>query len=173
MGSTNNLADDAITWEESLLWLRTITDMEIWLKGISTAEDVELAAASPANVTGIIISNHGGRQLESALPTLDSLPECVEAVKRSGKDIQVWLDGGIRKGSDIFKSLALGANGVLIGRAPLWGLAVGGEEGVTKSLDILKAEFRHTMALAGCRRLGDIKPSSLSRLDNSGFFAKL
>lgn len=164
--------DDSITWEE-LLWLRSKTKMEIWLKGVSTAEDVELAIQSPANVTGIIVSNHGGRQLESALPTLDSLSECVKAAKTRNKDFQVWLDGGIRKGSDIFKAIALGADGVMIGRVPLWGLAVGGEEGVLKALNILKAEFQHTMALAGCRTLDDIKPSSLARRTEGDFFARL
>lgn len=147
--------------------------MEIWLKGVSTAEDVELAVQSPANVSGIIVSNHGGRQLESALPTLDALPECVEVARRSNKNIEIWLDGGIRKGSDIFKALALGASGVMIGRIPLWGLAVGGEEGVSKAISILKEEFQHTMALAGCQNLEDIGMSNLAKLNQGRWYSKL
>ncbi|KAF9880495.1 (S)-2-hydroxy-acid oxidase [Colletotrichum karsti] len=168
-----NVNDDSITWEETLLWLRSITKLEIWLKGVTTAEDVALAIKSPANISGIIVSNHGGRQLESALSTLDSLPECVEAAKAADRHIQVWLDGGIRKGSDIFKALALGADGVMIGRVPLWGLTVGGEAGVSKALNILKSEFQHTMALAGCRDLKDITLSSLSKRVEGGFYARL
>lgn len=173
--STDRAIDDSMTWEQSLLWLRSITKMDIWLKGVTTAEDVKLAVESPAGITGIIVSNHGGRQLESALSTLDCLPECVEAATTGakGRRIQVWLDGGIRKGSDIFKALALGADGVLIGRVPLWGLAVGGEAGVLKALEILEAEFQHTMALAGCRSLADIKASSLARRDEGGFYSRL
>ncbi|KAL3458230.1 FMN-dependent dehydrogenase [Aspergillus heterothallicus] len=172
--SSGSEPDDALTWENSLLWLRSITNMDIWLKGVSTAEDVELAASSPAKVTGIVVSNHGGRQLESALPTLDSLPECVRAARQSSKyRMQVWVDGGIRRGSDIFKAIALGADGVMIGRIPLWGLAVGGEDGVAKALSILRAEFEHTMALAGCRTLADIQSSSLARRDTQGFYARL
>ncbi|KAI1384985.1 FMN-dependent alpha-hydroxy acid dehydrogenase [Hypoxylon trugodes] len=169
----SNINDDSITWDEALPWLRSITNMEIWLKGISTAEDVRLAAQSPANVAGIVVSNHGGRQLESAMATLDSLPECVQAAKSGNRPLQVWVDGGIKKGSDIFKALALGADGVMIGRIPLWGLAIAGEQGVSKALEILKAEFQHTMALAGCKTLSDITPSSLARVTEGGFYAKL
>lgn len=143
--------------------------MEIWLKGITTAEDVKLALESPAQISGILVSNHGGRQIESALATLDSLPECVEAARdpQTGqKRCQVWLDGGIKKGSDIFKAISLGADGVFIGRIPLWGLAVDGEKGVSKALNILKAEFQHTMALAGCKSLADINTSYLARVTN-------
>ncbi|KAJ5313191.1 CAZyme family GT1 [Penicillium atrosanguineum] len=168
-----NTTDDNITWDETLLWLRSLTKMEIWLKGISTAEDVELAVQSSANITGVIVSNHGGRQLDSALSTLDSLSECVKAAKSKDKSFQVWFDGGIRKGCDIFKALALGADGVMIGRAVLWGLTVGGEEGVFKALSILRAEFELTMALSGCRTLSDIKSSNLARKAEGGFFTRL
>lgn len=150
--------------------------MEIWLKGVTTAEDVKLAIESPARVSGILVSNHGGRQLESALSTLESLPECVEAARcpeTGQKRCQIWLDGGIKKGSDIFKAIALGADGVFIGRIPLWGLAVDGEKGVSKALDILKAEFQHTMALAGCRTLADITKSRLVRVTLDGIPCKL
>lgn len=147
--------------------------MEIWLKGVSTAEDVALAIKSPARVSGIIVSNHGGRQLESAIPTLESLREVVAAARGHSRNIQVWLDGGIRKGSDIFKALALGADGVMIGRIPLWGLAAGGEDGVLRTLNILKAEFQHTMALAGCQTLSDITSSALSRTIEGRIYAKL
>lgn len=89
------------------------------------------------------------------------------------KPVQIWLDGGISKGSDIFKALALGADGVMIGRIALWGLAVDGEDGVSRALTILKNEFRHTMALAGCRSLADIHQSQLARLRLDGTYAKL
>lgn len=150
--------------------------MEIWLKGITTAEDVQLAINSTAHVSGIIVSNHGGRQLESALATLDSLPECVESATSpvtGKKKCQIWIDSAISKGSDIFKALALGADGVFIGRIPLWGLAVDGESGVSRALTILKNEFQHTMALAGCRSLADIKKSHLARRRSDGAYAKL
>jgi (S)-2-hydroxy-acid oxidase len=150
--------------------------MEIWLKGILTAEDVRLAASSAARVSGIIVSNHGGRQLNSAMATIDALEDCIQAAKDSagaGQQMQVWIDSGIRSGADIFKAVALGANGVLIGRIPLWALAVGGEAGVDKALSILKKEFTDVMGLAGCRSISEITTDHLARRTGNGFYVKL
>src|SRR6266566_2878261 len=107
-----------LTWD-SLAWLRSITSLPIILKGILTAEDAQLAVEH--GVDGMVVSNHGGRQLDTAIPSIEALPEIVEAV--AGR-CEIYLDGGIRRGTDILKALALGARAVLIGRPVLWGLAV-------------------------------------------------
>jgi (S)-2-hydroxy-acid oxidase len=110
---------DSHSWAEDIPWLRNRTKMEIWIKGVLTAEDVLLAREYGCD--GVIISNHGGRQLDETPATIDVLPECVKAA--DGK-IRVHIDGGIRTGSDIFKAIALGAECCWIGRPPIWGLAV-------------------------------------------------
>lgn len=132
-----------LTWE-SLSWLRSITSLPILLKGILTAEDALLAVEHGIN--GIVVSNHGGRQLDTAIPSIEALPEIVEAV--AGR-CEVYVDGGIRRGTDILKALALGARAVLVGRPVLWGLAVNGAEGVFHVLEILRKELELAMALAG------------------------
>lgn len=109
---------DSHSWDE-IAWLRSVTKMEIWIKGVLTAEDVEMAIESGCD--GVIVSNHGGRQLDDVVPTIDALPECVKAAQ--GR-IRVHVDGGIRSGADIFKALALGAECCWVGRPMLWGLAV-------------------------------------------------
>ena len=109
------------TWE-TLDWLRSITSLPILLKGILTAEDALLAAER--GVDGLVVSNHGGRQLDSAIASIDALPEVVEAV---GDRCEVYVDGGIRRGTDVLKALALGARAVLLGRSILWGLAINGQ----------------------------------------------
>lgn len=139
-----------LTWE-SLSWLRSITSLPILVKGILTAEDAVLAVEH--GVTGIIVSNHGGRQLDTALASIDALPEIVEAV--TGR-CEVYLDGGIRRGTDILKALALGARVVLVGRPILWGLAVNGAQGVFQVLEILRKELELSMALAGRPTLDSI-----------------
>ena len=111
--------DDALEWAEVIPWLRAHTKMEIWLKGITSPEDVEKAVSF--GVDGIIISNHGGRQLDGMPATIDALRQCAPIAK--GR-IQISMDGGIRRGSDIFKALALGAQFCFVGRIPIWGLAV-------------------------------------------------
>ena len=111
--------DDSHSWDWEIPWLRSITKMEIWIKGVLTAEDTELALKHGCD--GIIVSNHGGRQLDGVLATLDALPECVEAAQ--GR-IRVHVDGGFRSGTDIFKALALGAECCWVGRPAIWGLAV-------------------------------------------------
>ena len=111
--------DDSHSWARDIPWLRQRTNMQIWIKGVLTAEDTELAVRHGCD--GIIVSNHGGRQLDGVMATLDALPECVDAAK--GR-IAVHVDGGFRSGTDIFKALALGADCCWVGRPAIWGLAV-------------------------------------------------
>jgi len=125
----------------------------IVLKGILTAEDARLAVEHGASA--VVVSNHGGRQLDGVVATLDALPEVADAV--AGR-IEVWCDGGVRSGLDVLKAIALGARLVLVGRPFLWGLAVGGEDGVVRVLEHLRDEIDHALALAGCR-----SPAELTR----------
>ncbi len=145
--------DASLTWK-SLAWLRSLTSLPIVLKGILTAEDAVLAVQH--GVDGIIVSNHGGRQLDRVSPSIEALPEVVQAVDGA---CEVYLDGGIRRGTDILKALALGARAVLVGRPILWGLAVNGAEGVRHVLEILRAELELAMALAGRPTLDSIDRS--------------
>ncbi len=140
----------SLTWDD-VDWLRSLTSLPILLKGILTAEDALLALEH--RVAGIIVSNHGGRQLDSAIPTIEALPEIAEAL--AGR-CEVYLDGGIRRGTDVLKALALGARAVLVGRPILWGLAARGPEGVYEVLELLREELDLAMRLAGCPRLQDI-----------------
>jgi 4-hydroxymandelate oxidase len=143
----HHLLDPSVTWE-ALDWLRSITSLPILLKGILNADDAEHAIE--AGMGGVIVSNHGGRQLDGTLATIDALPEIAERV---GGRIPLLLDGGVRRGTDVLKALALGARAVLIGRPYLWGLAAAGEAGVSRVLEILRAELELAMALAGCPTL--------------------
>jgi isopentenyl diphosphate isomerase/L-lactate dehydrogenase-like FMN-dependent dehydrogenase len=136
--------DPTITWRD-LEWLRSVSPLPLVLKGILTAEDALLAVEHGAE--GVIVSNHGGRQLDGVPATLDVLPEVVEAV---GGRVEVFLDGGIRRGVDVLKALALGARAAMSGRAVLWGLAVGGEEGVRQVLALLRSELELGLTLLGC-----------------------
>ncbi|MEA5533538.1 alpha-hydroxy acid oxidase [Crocosphaera sp. XPORK-15E] len=147
--------DPSITWKD-LEWLQSITNLPIVLKGILRADDAILAVKN--GVKGIIISNHGGRQLDGVIASLDALPNIVNAV---GDKIDILMDGGIRRGTDIFKALALGAKAVLIGRPILWGLAVNGEAGVNHILQLLKDELILAMALSGCPNIRKINDSFL------------
>lgn len=142
-----------LTWD-SLDWLRSITSLPILLKGILTAEDACLAVEH--GVAGVVVSNHGGRQLDTSIPSIEALPEIVEAV--DGR-CEIYLDGGIRRGTDILKALALGAHAVLIGRPALWGLAVNGADGVYDVLELLHRELELAMALAGRPTLASIDRS--------------
>ncbi len=145
--------DPAVTWKD-LEWLQSICPLPLVLKGILRGDDADRAVEYGAKA--IIVSNHGGRQLDCALASLDALTQVVEAV--DGR-VEVLLDGGIRRGVDILKALALGAKAVLIGRPILWGLAVGGEAGVTHVISLLKDEFDVAIALSGCANLKDIDSS--------------
>ncbi len=141
------------TWE-TVDWLRSITTLPIMLKGILTAEDAVLAIAR--GVEGIVVSNHGGRQLDGVLASIEALPEIAEAV--AGR-CEIYLDGGVRRGTDILKALALGARAVLIGRPILWGLAVNGATGVQHVLELLRAELELSMKLVGRPTLASIDHS--------------
>jgi len=138
------IVNSGVTWRD-LEWLRTLSSLPIVIKGLITAEDALLACEAGAD--GIVVSNHGGRQLDGAGATLDALPEVVEAV--AGR-AEVLMDGGIRRGTDVVKALALGARAVLAGRAPLWGLAVDGAAGVERVLGLLRAEIELALTLCGC-----------------------
>ncbi|KAJ0070095.1 hypothetical protein NL108_002412 [Boleophthalmus pectinirostris] len=142
--------DPSISWKD-VQWLQSITRLPIIIKGILTKEDAELAVEH--GVQGIIVSNHGGRQLDGGPASIDALAEIVNTVR--GR-IEVYVDGGIRTGSDVLKALALGAKCVFIGRPAIWGLAYKGEEGVREVLQILNDEFRLSMALSGCRNVAEI-----------------
>ncbi|KAF4462973.1 (S)-2-hydroxy-acid oxidase [Fusarium albosuccineum] len=166
--SFTSFNSDSHSWAREIPWLRSVTKMQIWIKGVLTAEDVHLAIQYGCD--GVIVSNHGGRQLDQTPATIDVLPECVKAA--DGK-IDVHIDGGIRSGIDIFKALALGAKCVWIGRPVLWGLAYDGEAGVTKTLDILYAEFKRCMQLCGCNTIADITPASLGVVSKDGPLARL
>lgn len=144
-----------LTWD-SLAWLRSITSLPIILKGILTEEDARLAVEH--GVAGIVVTNHGGRQLDTSIPSIEALPEIVEAV--AGR-CEVYFDGGIRRGTDILKALALGARAVLIGRPILWGLAVNGADGAYAVLELLRKELEVAMALSGRPTLASIDRSLL------------
>jgi 4-hydroxymandelate oxidase len=143
--------DPAVTWKD-VEWLRSLSDLPIVLKGILTAEDAALAAE--AEVDGVAVSNHGGRQLDGTIAALDALPEVVDA---SGP-CEVYVDGGVRRGSDVLKALALGARAVMVGRPVLWGLAAVGVAGVRRVLRLLAQDLDVCMAIAGCRSVDDITP---------------
>jgi len=145
-----SLMDQSLTWD-ILPWLRSITSMPIIVKGILTPEDAVLAVEHGA--AAIVVSNHGGRQLDSSPATARVLPEIVDAV---GGRLDVIVDGGVRRGTDVLKALALGAKAVLIGRPYIWGLAVNGEAGVSHVLSLLRTEFEWAMALCGVTSVDQI-----------------
>jgi isopentenyl diphosphate isomerase/L-lactate dehydrogenase-like FMN-dependent dehydrogenase len=139
-----SLLDDSVSWRD-LEWIAGEAKMPVVLKGVVTREDAETAVGHGA--AAVVVSNHGGRQLDGAPATLDALPEVVEAV--AGR-AEVYLDGGIRRGTDVAKALALGARAVLAGRAPIYGLAVAGEDGVRHVLELLRDELTLALSLLGC-----------------------
>ncbi|KAL7140424.1 hypothetical protein ABFS83_09G120100 [Erythranthe nasuta] len=145
--------DDSLCWKD-IGWLKSITSLPILLKGILTREDA--LRALEVGVSGIIVSNHGARQLDYSPATITVLEEVVVAVQGN---IPVLFDGGVRRGSDIFKALALGAQAVMIGRPVIYGLAAKGEHGVKRVVDMLKDELESTMAVAGCCNVKDISRS--------------
>lgn len=147
----------AITWDD-IAWLQSITSLPIVLKGILTGEDAALAVAQ--GVAGILVSNHGGRQLDTVLPTIEALPEVVAAT--AGR-CEVYLDGGVRRGTDALKALALGARAVFVGRPILWGLAADGAAGAQHTLELLRDELSLAMALAGRPALASIDASLIAR----------
>uniref|UniRef100_A0A0E0Q440 (S)-2-hydroxy-acid oxidase n=1 Tax=Oryza rufipogon TaxID=4529 RepID=A0A0E0Q440_ORYRU len=142
--------DRTLSWKD-VKWLQTITTLPILVKGVITAEDTRLAVENGA--AGIIVSNHGARQLDYVPATISALEEVVKAARGQ---LPVFLDGGVRRGTDVFKALALGAAGVFIGRPVVFSLAAAGEAGVRNVLQMLRDEFELTMALSGCTSLADI-----------------
>ncbi len=146
--------DPTLSWDD-VGWIRERTPgVPFVVKGVLTAEDAGLAVNAGADA--IIVSNHGGRQLDWSPAGLTALPEVVDAV--AGR-VPVLMDGGVRRGTDVLKALALGAEAVLVGRPLVWGLAVDGEAGVTDVFRILRAEFENAMTLTGCRTVGEITPA--------------
>src|SRR4051795_2341202 len=141
---------------DDLDWLCGCTRLPVVVKGVCRGDDARRAAEHGAKA--IVVSNHGGRQLDTAPATCEVLPHVVEAL---GDGCEVYVDGGIRRGSDVLKAIALGARAVLVGRPILWGLAVNGERGATDVLDILRRELDEAMLLCGCTRLSDIDGSLL------------
>jgi 4-hydroxymandelate oxidase len=152
----NESWDDGLTWKD-LAWLRSITSLPIVVKGIQTAEDSALAVEH--GVEGVVVSNHGGFALNEATPTIQALPEVAEAAG----SVEVYLDGGVRTGSDVLKALALGARAVFIGRAQVWGLAVDGEAGIRSVLDIMRSELDVAMAFGGVSDVTNVDPALVRR----------
>lgn len=145
--------DPSLTWRD-VAWLRSITDLPILVKGIVRPDDALRAAE--AGAAGVVVSNHGGRQLDTAPATIEVLPDVVDALAARGHAIEVLMDGGVRRGTDVLKALALGAKAVLVGRPVLWGLAAGGEAGAARVLRILRDELDLAMALAGAPTIADV-----------------
>ncbi len=146
-----SLLDTTLSWTD-LAWLRGLTELPIILKGILTPEDAVLAAEHGCHVW---VSNHGGRQLDTAVTAIEMLPEISAALE--GR-CEIYLDGGVTRGTDILKALALGADAVFLGRAALWGLALAGEAGVAYTLKLLEDELRLAMALCGKTSLSELGP---------------
>jgi L-lactate dehydrogenase (cytochrome) len=152
---TSQQFDPAMSWAD-VEWVKQRWGGKLIIKGIMDVEDAKLAANSGADA--LIVSNHGGRQLDGAQSSIGALPAIVEAV---GKQIEVHMDGGIRSGQDVIRALALGAKGVYIGRPFLYGLGAGGEAGVAKCLDIIRNELDLTMAFCGLRDVNQVDKNIL------------
>jgi len=156
----NPIADSALRWDD-LGWIRAAAGgLPLLVKGVVRADDAERAVA--AGCAGIWVSNHGGRQQDGAIASLDALPEIADAV---GDRAAIVVDGGVRRGTDVLKAIALGANAVALGRPIFWGLAVGGALGVQQVIETLRRELDAAMALAGCSRIVDIDRSLVRQID--------
>jgi isopentenyl diphosphate isomerase/L-lactate dehydrogenase-like FMN-dependent dehydrogenase len=151
------LSNPSLGWED-LAWLRELTSLPIVVKGIQHADDAREAAAR--GIDGIVISNHGGRQVDGAIGALDALPGIVEA---AGEELEILFDSGVRGGADVLKALALGADAVCLGRPYIWGLALEGQAGVEAVLKMVLAELDLTMALCGLTKLDELGPEILVR----------
>jgi (S)-2-hydroxy-acid oxidase len=157
--NSEQLFEQNVTWED-VKWLKKAigNSIPLVIKGIMTAEDALLAVEAGAD--GVMVSNHGGRQLDGALATIDALPEIAKAV---GGRVPILLDGGVRRGTDVIKALALGATAVGLGKPVFFALAVDGEEGVTSMLEILKTEIESAMAICGIEHISDITRDHVTR----------
>ena len=153
---TSQQFDPALSWDD-VAWIKDKWGGKIILKGIMEPEDARLAVKSGADA--LIVSNHGGRQLDGALPTIEALPSIVDAV--GNDNIEIFLDSGVRSGQDVIRAVAMGARGVFIGRAFLYGLGAMGEAGVTKALEIIYNEADITMAFCGLRNIKDVNRNIL------------
>ena len=151
--------DASLTWQD-LDWLRSVVDVPIVVKGVTTREDAR--AAADAGVDVVVVSNHGGRTLDHAVPTAVSLVEVADALRDVDAAPEIIVDGGIRRGRDVVIALALGARAVLVGRPILWGLAADGADGVRDVLGLLERQLRTEMALIGCRNLAELSPEALA-----------
>jgi L-lactate dehydrogenase (cytochrome) len=152
---TAALAESTVTWAD-LKWIREVWTGPIIVKGLLTGDDAR--RAMDVGAAAVVVSNHGGRQLDTVFPTIRALPEVVAAV--NGK-IEVLMDGGVRRGSDVVKALCLGARAVLIGRAYAFGLGAAGHAGVTRALEILRADIERTIRLLGCPSMAELDRSYL------------
>ncbi len=150
-------SDPAATWKD-LEWIKSETDLPIVAKGIMTGEDVDLCAQ--VGVDAVIVSNHGGRGLDNTLATIEVLPEVVAAAR--GR-LEILMDGGVRRGADVVKALALGAKAVCIGRPLFWGLAVDGQDGVSRVLEILREEMELTMARCGMPNVQSVDSTVIAK----------
>ncbi|SEW09327.1 lactate 2-monooxygenase [Natrinema salifodinae] len=157
--------DASLTWDD-LEWLEAQTDLPIVVKGVLHPDDAREAVAR--GVDGLVVSNHGGRQVDGAIPALDALPDVVDAVADTtdgDRDVPVLFDSGIRRGSDVVRALALGADAVLLGRPYAYGLGIGGEDGVRAVLENLLADLDLTVGLSGCASVDEIDRSAVRRAD--------
>jgi len=154
-GRAGEGSDPAATWKD-LEWIKTVAGLPVVAKGVMTGEDVELCVEVGADA--VVVSNHGGRHLDNTLATVEVLAEAVAAAKDK---LEVYLDGGIRRGADVVKAIALGAKAVFIGRPLFWGLAVDGEKGVVRVLDILREEIEITMAKCGRPTIASIDSTAV------------
>jgi isopentenyl diphosphate isomerase/L-lactate dehydrogenase-like FMN-dependent dehydrogenase len=152
------VVDESLTWRD-LEWLTARTTLPLAIKGVLTREDAVLACEHGA--AAVVVSNHGGRQLDGVPASLDALPEVVEAV---GDRCEVLVDGGVRRGTDVLAGLALGARAVLVGRPVLYGLGAAGEDGVRAVLELLQAEVASALALLGCPTPADVTPAHVARI---------
>ena len=152
-----------LTWSE-LKWLRSLTSLPLVIKGIRTAEDAKLCVEN--GVDGILVSNHGGRQIDGTLSSIETLPEIADAVQGHA---EIYLDSGIRRGTDVLRALALGARAVLIGRPLFWGLAVDGEAGVRLVLELLRQELDRAMAYCGVTDIESVNRSLVALPGEAGW----
>jgi L-lactate dehydrogenase (cytochrome) len=159
------LASSTVTWQD-LRWIREAWSGPIVIKGVLTAEDARRSIDEGASA--IVVSNHGGRQLDYSPATLQVLPEIVAAVKG---EIEVLMDGGVRRGSDVIKAICLGARAVLVGRAYAYGLAAGGPAGVARAIEMLRSEMERTLKLLGCPSISSLDRSYVNVIGKSAGFA--